>query len=149
MRPARPHPLDASRGAPPRSTPPVALHAPHAAAALLRAYALGAPGASADPLDADERALFTGWLKATQTGATLVRAGRTDGGAGGRAPASAPPSSASSASARDRSASARSATRSAASPRRCHALAQTDVPTVSRGHVLSSPPHRQQCDFHQ
>ena len=47
---------------------------PRAAAALLRAYALGDPGALADPLDADERALFTGWLKATQTGATLVRA---------------------------------------------------------------------------
>ncbi|MDO4073876.1 class A beta-lactamase [Clavibacter michiganensis] len=47
---------------------------PRAAAALLRAYALGDPGAIADPLDADERALFTGWLKATQTGATLVRA---------------------------------------------------------------------------
>ncbi|OUD94385.1 Beta-lactamase AST-1 precursor [Clavibacter michiganensis subsp. michiganensis] len=30
------------------------------AAALLRAYALGDPGAIADPLDADERALFTG-----------------------------------------------------------------------------------------
>jgi len=47
---------------------------PRAAAALLRAYALGDPGAIADPLDADERALFTGWLTATQTGATLVRA---------------------------------------------------------------------------
>ncbi|PPF60522.1 class A beta-lactamase, partial [Clavibacter michiganensis] len=47
---------------------------PRAAAALLRACALGDPGAIADPLDADERALFTGWLKATQTGATLVRA---------------------------------------------------------------------------
>lgn len=47
---------------------------PRAAAALLRAYALGDPGALADPLDADERALFTGWLQATQTGATLVRA---------------------------------------------------------------------------
>ncbi|RIJ53643.1 class A beta-lactamase, partial [Clavibacter phaseoli] len=47
---------------------------PRAAAALLRAYALGDPGALADPLDADERALFTGWLKATQTGATLGRA---------------------------------------------------------------------------
>ncbi len=47
---------------------------PRAAAALLRAHALGDPGAIADPLDADERALFTGWLKATHTGATLVRA---------------------------------------------------------------------------
>ena len=47
---------------------------PRAAAALLRAYALGDPGALADPLDADERALFTGWLQATQTGDTLVRA---------------------------------------------------------------------------
>ncbi|MFT2693696.1 class A beta-lactamase [Clavibacter zhangzhiyongii] len=47
---------------------------PRAAAALLRAYALGGPGAIADPLDADERALFTGWLTATQTGDTLVRA---------------------------------------------------------------------------
>ena len=47
---------------------------PRAAAALLRAYALGDAGALADPLDDDERALFTGWLKATQTGATLVRA---------------------------------------------------------------------------
>ncbi|QIS43440.1 class A beta-lactamase [Clavibacter capsici] len=47
---------------------------PRAAAAYLRAYALGDPGALADPLDADERALFTGWLKATQTGGTLVRA---------------------------------------------------------------------------
>ncbi|WP_081234986.1 class A beta-lactamase [Clavibacter tessellarius] len=47
---------------------------PRAAAALMRAYALGGPGALADPLDDDERALFTGWLTATQTGATLVRA---------------------------------------------------------------------------
>ncbi|WP_440695242.1 class A beta-lactamase [Clavibacter nebraskensis] len=47
---------------------------PRAAAAYLRAYALGDPGALADPLDADERALFTGWLQATQTGTTLVRA---------------------------------------------------------------------------
>lgn len=47
---------------------------PRAAAAYLRAYALGDPGALADPLDADERTLFTGWLKATQTGRTLVRA---------------------------------------------------------------------------
>jgi beta-lactamase class A len=47
---------------------------PRAAAAYLRAYALGGPGAMADPLDADDRALVTGWLKATQTGATLVRA---------------------------------------------------------------------------
>jgi beta-lactamase class A len=47
---------------------------PRAGAAYLRAYALGDPGALADPLDADERALLTGWLKATQTGATLVRA---------------------------------------------------------------------------
>nr|WP_228512376.1 class A beta-lactamase [Clavibacter sp. VKM Ac-2872] len=47
---------------------------PRAAAALMRAYALGDPDALADPLDDDERALFTGWLKATQTGATLVRA---------------------------------------------------------------------------
>ncbi|MDQ0745106.1 beta-lactamase class A [Clavibacter sp. B3I6] len=47
---------------------------PRAAAAYLRAYALGGPNAMADPLDADERALFTDWLRATQTGATLVRA---------------------------------------------------------------------------
>ncbi|MBP2456446.1 beta-lactamase class A [Clavibacter michiganensis] len=47
---------------------------PRAAAALLRAYALGDPGALADPLDADERALLTGWLQGTRTGATLVRA---------------------------------------------------------------------------
>ncbi|QIS40456.1 class A beta-lactamase [Clavibacter capsici] len=47
---------------------------PRAAAAYLRAYALGDPGALADPLDSDERALFTGWLTATQTGGTLVRA---------------------------------------------------------------------------